>query len=49
VGDRPVVMKAMRTFGDTRTEIVLGTEASGSLQALINKGFLSDSGVIIVL
>jgi hypothetical protein len=49
VGERPIVLKALRTFGDTRTEIVLGTEASGSLQALIEKGFLSDSGVIIVL
>jgi hypothetical protein len=49
VGERPIVLKALRTFGDTRTEIVLGTDASGSLQALINKGFLSDSGVIIVL
>lgn len=49
VGERPIVLKALRTFGDTRTEIVLGTEASGNLQALIEKGFLSDSGVIIVL
>jgi hypothetical protein len=49
VGERPIVMKAMRTFGDTRTEIVLRTDAAENLQALINKGFLSDSGVIIVL
>jgi hypothetical protein len=49
VGERPIVLKALRTFGDTRTEIVLGTDASDSLEALIDKGFLSDSGVIIVL
>jgi hypothetical protein len=49
VGERPIVLKAMRTFGDTRTEIVLGTDSSDSLQALIDKGFLTDSGVIIVL
>jgi hypothetical protein len=49
VGERPIVLKALRTFGETRTEIVLGTDASSSLQALIDKGFLTDSGVIIVL
>ncbi|HIG39055.1 MAG: hypothetical protein ABGY96_14925 [bacterium] len=49
VGDRPVVIKALRTFGDTRTEIVLGKDASERLQALVSKGFLDDAGVIIVL
>lgn len=49
VGERPIVLKALRTFGDTRTEIVIGTESGEKLQALIGKGFLSDSGVIIVL
>lgn len=49
VGDRPVVMKALRTFGKTRTEIVLGTNSSKKLKALIDKGFLNDTAVIIVL
>ncbi|MDP6136134.1 MAG: hypothetical protein QGI25_07565 [Arenicellales bacterium] len=49
VGDRPVVMKALRTFGKTRTEIVLGTDSSKKLVALIDQGFLNDTAVIIVL
>ena len=49
VGDRPVVMKALRTFGKTRTEIVVGTDSSKRLTALIDKGFLDDTAVIIVL
>ncbi len=49
VGERPVVLKGLRTFGETRTEIVLGTESSERLVALIRNGFLDDSGVIIVL
>lgn len=49
VGERPIVLKALRTFGQTRTQIVLGTQASAQLKELIAKGFLKDSGVIIVL
>ena len=49
VGERPVVLKALRTFGTTRTEIVLGSESSLRLEGLIKEGFLQDAGVIIVL
>ncbi len=49
VGERPMVLKALRTFGDTRTQIVLGSQSSTRLKGLIEKGFLKDSGVIIVL
>ncbi|MFP6809063.1 MAG: hypothetical protein VB957_18050 [Pseudomonadales bacterium] len=49
VGDRPIVLKALRTFGSTRTEIVLGTKSSDRLISLVKAGFLDDSGVIIVL
>lgn len=49
VGERPMVLKAMRTFGDSRTEIVIDKDASASLKELIKGGFLADSGVIIVL
>jgi hypothetical protein len=49
VGERPLVLKALRTFGQTRTQIVLGSQASAQLKELIAKGFLKDSGVIIVL
>lgn len=49
VGERPIVLKGLRTFGDTRTEIVLGTESAERLETLVNNGFLDDAGVIIVL
>ena len=49
VGGRPIVLKALRTFGSTRTQIVLGNQSSTRLKGLIDKGFLKDSGVIIVL
>ncbi len=49
VGDRPIVLKGLRTFGDTRTEIVLGTESGERLEKLVDSGFLDDAGVIIVL
>jgi hypothetical protein len=49
VGERPMVVKGLRTFGDTRTEIVLGEESSARLEGLIAGGFLNDAGVIIVL
>lgn len=49
VGERPIVLKALRTFGKTRTQIVLGTQSSNKLLALVKDGFLDDSGVIIVL
>lgn len=49
VGERPIVLKGLRTFGSTRTEIVLDHDASDQLEALVAKGFLDDAGVIIVL
>lgn len=49
VGERPIVLKGLRTWGDTRTEIVLGTDSSERLAALVGEGFLADAGVIIVL
>lgn len=49
VGERPIVLKGLRTWGETRTEIVLGTESSERLEALVADGFLDDAGVIIVL
>jgi hypothetical protein len=49
VGERPIVLKALRTFGKTRTQIVLGTQSSDRLLGLVKDGFLKDSGVIIVL
>ncbi|HJP52023.1 MAG TPA: hypothetical protein QF611_13420 [Pseudomonadales bacterium] len=49
VGERPIVLKALRTFGKTRTQIVLGTQSSDRLLGLLKEGFLDDSGVIIVL
>jgi len=49
VGERPVVLKALRTWGDTRTEIVLNSDASTQLEAMIAEGFMKDAGVIIVL
>jgi hypothetical protein len=49
VGERPIVLKALRTWGDTRTEIVLNNDASTQLEAMISDGFMQDAGVIIVL
>jgi len=49
VGERPVVLKALRTWGKTRTEIVLGTQSSERLTKMIKDGFMKDAGVIIVL
>ena len=49
VGERPLVLKGLRTWGDTRTEIVLDKDESTRLEALVAKGFLQDAGVIIVL
>jgi hypothetical protein len=49
VGERPLVLKALRTWGKTRTEIVLGTESSERLAKLVTEGLLEDAGVIIVL
>ena len=49
VGERPLVLKGLRTYGDTRTEIVIGVESAGRLRKLVSDGFLADSGVIIVL
>jgi len=49
VGERPVVFKALRTWGDTRTSIVLNTESSERLSSMIEAGQLEDAGVIIVL
>jgi hypothetical protein len=49
VGERPIVLKALRTWGDTRTEIVLNNDASTQLEAMISNGFMQDAGVIIVL
>ncbi|MDX8395947.1 MAG: hypothetical protein R8K22_06000, partial [Mariprofundaceae bacterium] len=49
VGDRPLVMKALRTFGKTRTELVLGKESSKKLTKMISKGFLDHASVIVVM
>lgn len=49
VGERPIVLKGLRTWGETRTEIVLGSESGGRLEGLVSEGFLDDAGVIIVL
>ncbi len=49
VGERPIVLKGLRTYGDTRTEIVLGAEASKRLSELLRDGFLDDAGVVIVI
>lgn len=49
VGERPLVLKALRTWGTTRTEIVLGTASSERLGKLVADGLLEDAGVIIVL
>ena len=49
VGSRPLLVKALRTYGDTRTEIVLNNEYASRIVELDNEGFFRDAGVIIVL
>ncbi|MBF0589915.1 MAG: hypothetical protein HQL53_12385 [Magnetococcales bacterium] len=49
VGDRPLVLKGLKTWGKYRTEIVLGKSSAAELNDLIKKDFLADAGVIIVL
>lgn len=49
VGSRPLLVKALRTYGDTRTEIVLSTEYAQRIAALNEAGFFKEAGVIIVL
>ena len=49
VGSRPLLVKALRTYGDTRTEIVLATEYAQRVQQLNESGFFGEAGVIIVL
>jgi len=49
VGERPLVIKALRTWGDTRTELVLGSDSSDKLKKLIDNGFLETASVIVVL
>ena len=49
VGERPQLVKGLRTWGETRTEIVLGEEAAQTVASLARSEFFTDAGVIIVL
>lgn len=49
VGDRPLLVKALRTWGDTRSEIVLNTDNANKLARLSDTEFFAEAGVIIVL
>lgn len=49
VGEKPLLVKALRTWGKTRTEIVLGTSNSEKIIELSKTAFFNDAGVIIVL
>lgn len=49
VGSRPLLVKALRTYGDTRTEIVLSEEFADRIAELGDSDFFDEAGVIIVL
>jgi hypothetical protein len=49
VGNRPLLLKALRTYGDTRTEIVIGSESAKQVKQLVEQTFFNEGGVIIVL
>ena len=49
VGARPLLVKALRTYGDTRTEIVIDQSQSTKVKALNDTGFFEEAGGIIVL
>jgi hypothetical protein len=43
------LIKGLRTWGDTRTEIVLGEESAAKVVALAKTDFFTGAGVIIIL
>jgi len=49
VGNKPLVVKALRTYGKYRTEIVLSEESAMQVSKLIKNGFLKHAEVIIVM
>jgi len=49
VGEHPFVVKALRTYGKYRTEIVLGKDSAKTIQQMIKNDFLDHAEVIIVL
>jgi len=49
VGERPLLVKGLRTWGKTRTELVIGKESAEKLATLVSSDFFVNAGVIIVL
>lgn len=49
VGERPLLIKALKTYGETRTEIILGLENSNQMRELVKTTDFNEAGVIIVL
>ena len=47
--ERPLLIKGVRTWGKTRTEIVIGEQSAKKVIALGKTDFFSHAGVIIVL
>lgn len=48
VGSRPLVLKALRTWDDTRTEIILDRQASNRVTQLVKSGGMGHVPMIIV-
>jgi hypothetical protein len=49
VGPRPLLVKSLRTYGKTRTEIVLTSDYIKRITELDKQGFFANAGVIIIL
>lgn len=49
VGERPLLVKGLRTWGKTRTELVISKESAEKLTQMASNDFFINAGVIIVL
>jgi hypothetical protein len=48
VGSRPLVLKGLKSYGNSFTEIVLGKESTYELVSVVKKGILDNAEVILV-
>ncbi|MEA2018140.1 MAG: hypothetical protein U9N59_06800 [Campylobacterota bacterium] len=49
VGDYPIVIKALRTYGKWRDKLILGNNSSARFSKLLNKDVLKNANVVIVI
>ena len=49
VGDYPIIIKALRTYGKWRDKLVLGNKSSNRFSKLLDKDVLKNANVVIVI